>query len=162
MKEDIFISNGSRPLWQTIIAAVLYTAAFYFVYLFFINFDVDASAKSAASPLQAAVILFSIAIRFSLVIDYQFDIGKKRYKKIYAFGFIQYGKWQPFKKLQYVAVYTNQREEIELNLWYNKNKHFTLSYFEDQATSIEVARSIAKKLNIDFWNAIDPRNGYWE
>jgi len=116
MKEDIFISNGSRPLWQTIIAAALYTAAFYFVYLFFISFDVEASAKSSASPLQAAIILFSIAIRFSLVIDYQFDIKNKRYKKIYRFGGIRYGKWTFFKNLSYVAVYTNQREEKKLHV----------------------------------------------
>jgi len=35
-KEDVIISEGERPIWQMIIAAVFYTLSIFFICYFFI------------------------------------------------------------------------------------------------------------------------------
>ena len=162
--KDIYVSNGKRPLWQTIIAAMLFTASLYFFYLFFTRFstDVEENYKGLGASIEVAIFCIAGAIGFSRVVDYKFNLKDRSYRIIYNFGLLNFGKDYQFESIDYIAVYNNSDSNvIEVNLWYNKNKHFTMSVFDNANSGIEAAQLIAKKLNIDVWDATNPRNGFW-
>lgn len=162
--KDIYITYGSRPIWQRILAAALLTASLYFVYLFVISYqsNVDKNVKGLASLFQVAIFCFAGAIGFSRVIDYQFNLKERSYRIIYNFGALQFGKSFSFKSIDYISVYFNAGAEVvEVNLWYNTNKHFTMSHFQDPKKALESGAIIAKKLKIELWDATNPRQGKW-
>ena len=162
--KEVFISNGTRPLWQKIVAAAMYTASIYFVYLFFSNYSshlVEQNHKAVASPLQVAIILFAVAVWFSMVIHYHFDIANKRYKKIFSFGMVNFGTWTPLQNIAYVAIYTNQNDSIEVNIWYDRNQHFQIAAYEESEQALIAATSVARQLDVALWDARDPKNRDW-
>lgn len=162
-KEDIYISRGKRPWWQLLIAAFLYTLSFYQAYLFFklYNLNIDKNYKGLAGLIQIAILTFAGGIAFSRIINYQFNLKDKSYRIIYSFGVISFGKNYTFDSLDYIAVYTNFEEVTKLNLWYNTNKHFTITTFDDPKAALQEGIKIAKKMNLDLWDATDAHNGFW-
>jgi hypothetical protein len=75
----MIITEGKRPLWQAIIAALCYTCTLLFVYMFFkeVSFDGE-SIRGGANLLYAASFLFVLAVRFSLVKNVLFDLENKK------------------------------------------------------------------------------------
>lgn len=163
-EKEIYVSNGKRALWQLILAALLYTVTLYFVYLFIIRFtaSVYSNPKGLGGLIELAVFCFAGGIGFSRVVDYKFDLKNREYRIIYNFGLVNFGKTHQFNSIDYIAVYYNQTTEVfEINLWYNTNKHFALAIYEDAESALKVGAALAKKLELDLWNATDPANGEW-
>lgn len=94
--------------------------------------------------------------------DYHFDFENKKYKIEKHVGPIKFGRWKPFKKIEYLSVFNNGKGFYEINLWYNKNKRFNIINFEELDITLETGKTIAKKLNIDLLDAAtDPRDSKW-
>ncbi|EDM45631.1 hypothetical protein SCB49_07477 [unidentified eubacterium SCB49] len=162
--KDVYISNGTRPLWQLLIAAVLYTASLYFVYLFVTGYqaNIDKNFKGLATLLEVAIFCFAGGIGFSRVVDYQFDLKEKKYRIIYNFGIVRLGRSYLFVSIDYISVYFNKSKGLyEVKLWYNTNKHFTLVVYEEYVNALDAGVAIANKLELDLWDASDPHNGKW-
>ena len=162
--KEIYVSNGKRPLWQSFIAALLFTLSLYLGYLFFQNFEVNPGKnyKSIASPLELAIICFAGAIGFSRVVDYRFNLKAREYRVIYNFGLLNFGKTYQFNSVDYIAVYFNNSKEVyEVNLWYNTNKHFAMIIFNDANEGLKAGETLAKKLQLDLWDATNPHDGKW-
>lgn len=152
-EQNVYISQGVRPIWHLIIAAACFTAVFFFVYLLFKGFN--------PNLIVFAIILFTYGIRFSMVVNYLFDIQNKRYKIERTIGFLKISKWKDFRNLKYISVFKKREDLFEINLWYNKNKHFTIVVYSDGKAAIEAGNIIAKKLKIDLVDASDPHNSKW-
>ncbi len=162
--KDIYVSNGKRAIWQLLIAAALYTASVYLVYMFVVRYqaNIDKNYKGLASLLEIGIFCFAGAVSFSRVVDYRFNLKEKEYRIIYNFGLVKLGRTYAFKSIDYVAVYYNNSKEVfEVNLWYNKNKHFAMAHYYDAENALIAGDSLAKKLEIDTWDASDPHNGKW-
>ena len=162
--KDVYISNGKRPLWQLLIAAALYAASFYFVYMFVVRYQVSIGKnnKGLAGLMEIAIFCFAGGVGFSRVVDYRFDLKEKKYRIIYNFGFVRLGKTYTFDSIDYIAVYFNRTTDVyEVNLWYNKNKHFALVLYEDDKSALDAGKALAIKLTVDLWDATDPQNGDW-
>ena len=163
-KNNVLISEGNRPWWQIIIAALAFTGALVFLYMFFTKVDLTESSKklrSTISLLEVAIFLIINGIAFSVVRDYHFDFQNKQYKILYCLGPLQIGKWQSFKKLEYISVFKNGKDLYEVNLWYNTNKRFNISTTNNLDAAFEGGKEIAKKLAIDMVDASDPHNSKW-
>ncbi|WP_339695671.1 hypothetical protein [uncultured Marixanthomonas sp.] len=153
-KQDVYISEGNRPLWHRIIAALCYTLMLVCAY--------KSTIQPNISWLYAASFLFSTGVTFSLVRDYHFDFEKKRYKTEKCIGPLKFGKWKDFKKLEYISIFKNGKGFYEVNLWYNRNKHFNITTLDNFQDCFDIGKSIAEKLKIDFLDAAtDPRNSIW-
>ncbi|WP_147309574.1 hypothetical protein [Marixanthomonas ophiurae] len=99
---------------------------------------------------------------FSLVRDYHFDFENKKYKVEKCVGPLKFGKWKAFKKLEYISIFKNGKGFYEVNLWYNRNKHFNITTLDTFQDCFEIGKSIAEKLKINFLDAAtDPRNSLW-
>ena len=161
---DVHISEGTRPIWQTFIAAMLYTAALVSLYFFYKTFYIDLENKRIEyylDILEITAILFSAGIGFSVVKDYLFDFKNKQYKIIFRVGPFKIGKWYNFRNIDYIYVFKKNESEYLVNLWYNTNKHFKLSMHNKADIAVFVGRELAKKLKIDLLDATDPHNSKW-
>lgn len=162
----MIITEGKRPLWQTIIAALCYTCTLLFVYMFFkeVSFDGE-SIRAGANLLYAGSFLFVIAVRFSLVKNVLFDLENKKYKHENQFGLIKLGKWEELPKIEYVSVFrqplVNDDYIYEVNLWYNTNKHFCIYKHHESELVFNLGKQVAKRLEIDLLDATKPNNYNW-
>ncbi len=85
-KKNVIISEGERPFWQLIIAAIFYTVALYFLYLFFSTIDLYEKYKvveNSVSALEGAILSFMGGMGFSGTKDYYFDFNENRYKPVF-------------------------------------------------------------------------------
>lgn len=151
---DILISTKPRPVWQKVLAALFYTAVGICIYIFCTTF--------IPHILETASLFFILALRFSLEKDYYFDLKDKRYKIIKRVGPVEVGKWTNFQNLGYVSVFKNGKGIFEINLCYNKNRHFNLGQGENLEITVKAGKQIAKKLQIDLLDAAtNPHNSKW-
>lgn len=164
VQKEIIVSQGNRPFWQIILAALFFTGMVIFLYYFFITFNIYDSVtrfKGSLHFLQIAIFLFAAGISFSAVRDYHFNFQEKKYKILFCVGPVKIGKWTKFKSLEYISVFKNSKNFFEINLWYNKNKHFNISKYDQENFALFAGKELAKKLNIDLLDATDPHSSKW-
>jgi len=154
-KNDVFISQGVRPIWHLIIAATCYTLVVVCAYQFYSDLfpSTNKLRHFNVNWIYVIIMLLFYAIKFSLVYHYYFDFEKKKYKIEKTIGPIKMGKWKEFKKLNYVSVFKNTKELYEVNLWYNKNKHFNIVTFDEYNEGLKIGKEIATKMKLELFDA---------
>ncbi len=161
---DVHISEGTRPFWQTIIAAMLYTAALVSLYFFYQTIIIDIKSKKVEfyfDILEITSTLFFAGIGFSVVKDYLFDLKNNQYKIIFRVGPFKIGKWYTFRSLDYISVFKKNESQYLVNLWYNKNKHFIFSVHKNLDPAIIQGKVLSKSFGIKLLDATDPQNSTW-
>lgn len=161
---DAHISEGTRPFWQILIAALFFTGSLASLYFFYETFSLDIANKKIIAYFeifQITGILFSVGVSFSVVKDYQFDFKNSQYKIIYRIGPIKVGKWRSLKSLDYISVFKKSESKYLVNLWYNKNRHFQISTYTNEGSALFAGKQLAKKLKVDLLDATDPHNSKW-
>lgn len=167
--DKIIISEGNRPLWQRIVAAIHYTAILSLLFFFFTKFEFTTESKKlrgSLSLLEAALVLLPSALAFSVVKDVLFDLAQNKYKELYCVGPIKVGKWKELPKIDYVSVFKQPKENgefvFETNLWYQKNRHLNIYENTDLASVFEMGVAVAKSLGVDLLDATEPNNYKWK
>ncbi len=176
--DNILVSEGNRPLWQIIIAAVFYTVSLLLMllslYILYIDFTINA-AKDCVGILSFATTAFVLAVRFSLVNNIYFDFEKRLYKKEYAVGIFRFGTWQHLPNIEYICVFRQSWSKdsdgdgmsdsagyrYDVNVWHDSSKHFTIYTNFEKEPSYEMAKHLATKMKVDFLDATDPHNKQW-
>jgi hypothetical protein len=54
-----------------------------------------------------------------------------------------------------------QTENIEVNLWYKKNKHLNITKFDDIEEALECGKTFSDKLKLDLLDATEKGNSQW-
>lgn len=167
-KNNIIISEGNRPLWQRIIAALIYTCIIIFLIMFFTDYRFTTNAvhiKNSFSLLEMALILLPTALGFSVVRDWHFDLSKKKYKIVYCIGPLQFGSWNTLPEIDYVSVFKQPKANgeyiYETNLWYNKNKHFNILESEGIEPVFEMGKNVSTILKVKLLDATVPNAYKW-
>lgn len=145
-------------------AAIFFTATLIFLYnsLDFFTFENFHMMDSSMANVKLAVLSFSLGVGLSNFREYHFDFDENRYKILFCVGLVKVGKWKPFENLEYISVFRNNaRSVFEINLWYNRNKHFNISMYFKKEEALRMGKEIAKKLNIPILDATDPYNSKW-
>ncbi len=161
---DAHISEGTRPFWHIILAALFFTGAFFSLILFYETFTLEMNKKNVRSYfdiLELVMLLIIFGISFSLVKDYQFDFKNNQYKIISRIGPVKIGRWQSFKSLDYISVFKKDDYEYIINLWYNTNKHFSFCISNNSEKALKIGSELSKKLKIDLLDATNPHNKKW-
>lgn len=164
----LIISEGNRPFWQLIIAAIHYTAIVGLLFFFLAGWEFTTkttSLKRSFHLLEAAILLLPSAFAFSLVKDLHFDLENKKYKIQYCIGPLKFGTWKELPKIEYVSVFRQPKKTgeyvFEANLWYAKNKHFKVYESPTRPPSWEMGRHIAQALNVRLLDATVPNDFRW-
>lgn len=155
--KNVIISEGYRPFWQIILAALCYTLAVLLLAMFFFGYEPFSENTSKGTRnfglLYIGMLCISQGILFSVVKHIHFDLGQKKIKEEYQVGPIKVGKWMNLPEIQYVSIFRQPKADgnfvYEVNLWYQRNRHFNI-YQNTHADTVELmGRSVAQTLNVD-------------
>ena len=98
----------------------------------------------------------------------QIDLAAKHYREIYSVLGVNFGKWKPFPKIEYVSVFkTRESKRVQglgasanfsndvykINLFYNRNQKIEAYITDDSSDAFENAKYIAEILSIDILDA---------
>jgi len=168
MSKNTIISEGNRPWWQRVIAAVFYTAIIYILFIFFATLKFSGKTddlKSSLSILELLIFLVPGALSFSVVRNFLFDLEQKKFKIEYCVGPIRVGKWEDLPKIEYVSVFKQPLKEgefiFEANLWYQRNKHFNVYSSDNKDAAFEMGMEISKILEVKLLDATVPNQSTW-
>ncbi|MFD0799044.1 hypothetical protein ACFQZJ_16340 [Maribacter chungangensis] len=167
-RKNVIISEGNRPLWQLVIAALHYTVIVFLLFFFFVKFEFTTDTKKlrgSLSLLELALFLLPSALAFSVVGSSLFDLNNKQYKVAYGVGPIRWGNWRVLPEIEYVSVFGQPKVDgsiiFETNLWYAGNRHFNIYQNYDKETVMLMGKSVAKLLKVDLWDSTVAHKGHW-
>lgn len=170
LEKEIVVSEGQRPIWQTIIAALLYTLSFGLLFMFakfiYNNYQTPKNIKGAFGFLKLSIFSFMGALKLSVVKTLFIDFEKEKLKTEYRVGIFSVKYFSEIPKLEYVSVFrhyieSNESTVFEVNLWYKGNKHFNVSNFEEFQPAMNFGLMFSNKLNIDLLDATEKGNSKW-
>jgi hypothetical protein len=167
--KNIIISEGVRPLWQTLLATAFFTLAVIMFGMFFFGYELfpadGISNKGNFGVFYIATACTAQGILFSSVKSVLFDLGKNKFKEEYGVGPLRLGRWKKLPKIEYVSVFRqlkgNGSYTYEVNLWFKKNRSLTIYENGDLKTTFAMGESTAKALNVDLLNATEPNAFKW-
>lgn len=168
-KSKIIISEGVRPLWQTLIASVFYTLAIILLAMFFFGYEIVPSDVKDNNRnygvFYIATACMAQGIIFSNIKSIFFDLENQKYKEEYRVGPIGLGRWKSLPKIEYVSVFRQLKENrsytYEVNLWVKGNRSFTIYEGLDLGTTFAMGATTAKTLNVDMLDATVPNDYKW-
>lgn len=156
-------SEGKRPFWQNLTAFIFYLISVISFYIFITlcyRIGIE-NVKNYTGLLELSIICFGTGLSFSLVKDYIFDIENKNYKIEYRVGPFYFGNWKTFKTLEYISLHLSKKGVYQVNLWYNKRRHFKIGDFLDYEPSEKQGSQMAFSLKLDFLNSAHPEGQQW-
>ncbi len=155
---NIIVSETNRPYWQLPIAAVLFTTAIFLLIVDMSNFNwTNEYLRNLSVNFQTLAVLILLGTYFSSQKRIYIDLENSRFKPSTEIGFLKFGKWKTIHNYEYVSIFYDASkatdEQFEVNLWYDKNKHFELYTRNNFEDAITVAYDLSEALNIDLLDA---------
>jgi len=158
------ISEGQRPLWQRVLAALLYTCIVVLIVYFFttMQFSIEEKYLKAHFGLfEICGLLFMVAYSLSVTINYYFNFNENLFKRGFSVGVFRYGKWKQLPKLDYISIFDKNDTEYHISLWYNTNKHFKIFRSSNLEDVFKIGIQIAEKLNIALLDSTRDNDYRW-
>jgi hypothetical protein len=164
--ENVIISESNRPIWQIPLAAICFTAAFGFL-------TYEAGLwLTGHGPLRINIGHFKLAVYFSALgvgLTYKkriyIDIKSSRFRPTFEVGPLKFGSWITIKDYDCVSVFhrllRNGNSIYEVNLWYDKNKHFELYQKSDLMEAFLIGYKLSEELDIGLYDATTPNEFKW-
>ena len=136
----------------------------FFKKLFGIILGILAIGIFITSNMLFGLIFLAIGINLVLTEGSEIDLENKTYRTVKSIFGINFGKWNPCPKFEYVSVFRTKEtqrvnvvtattaftnEIILLNLFYNGNKKITFYKTDDKEEAFKVAEHFKLALNID-------------
>jgi len=160
------VSERNRPFWKLIIASLFFTIAVAVLILHV--FDVqwlDENIREIGGRFNLVIYLTVIGVGFSFQKRVHIDIKKSRFRSTFEVGPIKLGQWKTIKNYEYISIFhqplVDGNKIYEVNLWYDKNKHWELYEKYDYEEAFRVGYKTSELLNIRLLDATIPNNYKW-
>ncbi|WP_055447465.1 hypothetical protein [Lacinutrix mariniflava] len=165
-KKHIIISETPRPFWQLVIAALIFTVSIAVLLLTFFTMHLSFQGFiDTIYIISFSVFISIVATGFCSQKRVYLDLENSKFKPSLEIGFVKIGKWKTINNYEYVSIFhepsTLESHQFEVNLWYDRNKHFELYTRNNFEDAISVGFDISEKLNIDLLDATIPNNFKW-
>lgn len=159
--DSVIQYNRKLPVWKVIIGF-----AFLFISVYAL---IDVSIFSGLWLLTMSFVMIKTD-------GSEIDLQSKRYRKTNSYLGLKVGKWKTLQEPLYVSVFatkedialralsaetTHSKNVIMLNLFYDKNKHFTIYHTNNLKDAFDVASHISDALLIDILDATQKGNFQW-
>ena len=162
---ELIVFQGARPIWKTVLAAILFTMVFYQLYrlieLLFEQGYQGESAKQYGNSIKLICYCLPGGIYFSLAKTVFIDTDKDKLVSRFFVGPFFRDRISSVPELEYVAVFKNKRDLYEVNLWYKGNRHYNMYAFDSELPAFKFAEKVSKKLNLDLLDATVKGNSRW-
>ena len=166
MKSNIIISESERPLWQIPIAALFFSIAAFI--LLFALYNISFNEKGLIlflHRLEPCIYFVSVGIAFTFTKSIHIDVKNSKFRPTINLGPIKLGRWQKIENYEYVSVFAQPLQDggyiFEVNLWYDRNKHFELYEENDYKEAFIIGYELSEELNIDLLDATERNNYKW-
>ena len=166
MEKYIIVADRQRPLWQRIIASLLLTIAIvYLIYtIIYVKWVIE-DPRNFGYHIKRAIILATFGVSFSFQKNVYINFKKSKFRSTFEIGPIKLGEWKTINNYEYVSIFyeplVDGEKIFEVNLWYDKNKHWELYEKYDFAEAFAIGFEISELLNIDLLDATKPYNYRW-
>lgn len=156
---NIIVSETNRPIWKLILAALLFTIAIYFILEDYKSFSWNKEYLiSYIKPrLKPVILLTTIGVMLSFQKKIYINLKESKFKPSFEIAILKFGQWKTINNYEYISIYYNpskeERNQFEVNLWYDKNKHFELYSRNNFEDAITVAYDLSEVLDIDLLDA---------
>lgn len=166
MEKNIIVSEKQRPLWQRIIAALFFTAAFALMLymIIYVNWT-DKNAINIGYDIKTVIYLIGFGVAFSFHQSVYIDIENSKFRTTIEIGPVKLGQWKTINSYEYVSIFHQPLSDgdkiFEVNLWYDRNKHWELYEKYDYKEAFLIGFEISELLNIDLLDATIPNNYKW-
>jgi hypothetical protein len=162
---ELIVSEGKLPIWRVLLAASFFTGLIYLLYLIGLifyryGFDIKV-AKPLASTVKLCSLCLAGGISFSMTKTILIDVDRDKLISRYTLGPFSKDALSKVPQLEYVSVFLNAKEFYEVNIWYNRNRHYNMYCFDDKESAMKLAASTAIKLNLDLLDATVKGNSEW-
>lgn len=162
---ELIVAQGKVPSWRLLMSVVFFSAMIWvlaqnirmFYYAGFNEETCTLFSKSLGSIAYCLAGGTAFAISKTILIDIDTNLLISRYNV----GLISKDVKAAVPKLEYVAVFLDQNEEYQVNLWYIGNRHYKMYSFEEKETAFKLANHVATKLNLDLLDATERGNNKW-
>lgn len=147
------IVSQKRLWYERLLAAIFFSIAIYVIILFYINNGVyftEIYYKNSFRVLSFLIILVSLGIKFSFIVNHHFNFDLMKFRIYYSVGPLGIGKWHNFEKLDRVSTFLNVRDECEVNIWDIRNKRYKITAFDEIEEAVVYGRELAQNLEIKF------------
>lgn len=123
---------------------------------------------TVAGSIVFGIIFISLGSGMMLTEGSQINLTTKTFRTIKSIFGLTFGKWQPYPEFEYISVFktkesqtvtvvtasaTSTSDIIVLNLFYNRNKHFTIYKTNNIDDAFKVAQHLKIALQIDVLDA---------
>lgn len=166
MKESIIVSEKMRPLWQRLLASLFFTAAISFLAygLYKANWT-DDNIIGIGHHIKSCIYLMGFGIALSFHQSVYINLKESKFRATIEIGPIKLGQWKTIHKYEYVSIFhqplTDGEKIFEVNLWYDKNKHWQLYEKHDYKEAFTIGFEISDLLNINLLDATIPNDYKW-
>ena len=166
MKENIIVSEKIRPLWQRLIASLFFTAGIAFIaYALYTTNWTDENSINIGHHIKSFIYLMSFGIMFSFHQCVYIDTSRSKFRATFEIGPVKLGQWKTINNYEYVSIFHQPLEDgdkiYEVNLWYDKNKHWELYEKHDFKEAFLIGFEISELLQIDILDATVPNDYKW-
>lgn len=167
--KNIIITEGGRPLWQTLLAAACYTLALLLLATFFFGYELFPKTgidnRWNVKLCYSAIICAAQGVVFSSVKSIYFNLKDNTFKKEYSVGPIKVGSWKKLPNVAYVSVFRQLKKDgshtYEVNLWLTGNKSFTVYESSHMESTFAMGKNTASSLKVNLLDARVPNNYKW-
>ncbi len=162
MKENyLFIYQSPPPKWKIVVAALLFSVAFYNLYRC-IQDIINPNTYPSILSVFFFICFIIIAMPIATTTNFHLDIENDRFKEEKQLGRMKIGWWEPMFPFDYVSVFKFKESMYVIRLWFDRNEYFTVAGYSNKSIALEEGEIIARKMSIDLLDAAtDPRNSKW-
>ena len=166
MKANAIISESNRPIWQIPIAALFFSISTLIILLALYQIEFTEKGLIAfLHRIEPSILFIGAGIAFTLTKSIHIDIKNSKFRPTYNIGPLKFGQWQKIENYEYVSVFHQPLEGgsyiFEVNLWYDKNKHFELYKENNYKEAFLVGFELSEELDIDLLDATVPNDFKW-
>jgi hypothetical protein len=163
---ELIVSEGKRPFWMLLMAAICFTLVIYNLYNLAIAFFEPGFNEGQATILipdtiQSVTTMMLSGIAFSITKTVLIDTDKDLLISRFCVGPFSKDVKSKVPQLEYVSVFLDPKERFQVNLWYIGNKHYKMYFFDEKESAMKFAELTALKLSIDLLDATEKGNSKW-
>lgn len=162
---EVCVFEGKRSWYELLLASVFFSIFIYVLILLFYNTYFELTLIGFLKRLAATITIGSFSfvkgLQFSATKNMLIDLDTNTIVSRYIVGPFTYDSKTIATEFEYVSFFKNKDDSFGSNLWYKVNRHFKMYSFENEESVRKFSIEIAKKLNIDLFDATEKGNSKW-
>lgn len=163
--DEIIIHQGKRHFLEIVLGSIFFAIFIYLVleafYILILGGDLEFFAWKLFNVFISSGFLLVMGLTFTLTKSIIINPSNEKLISIYSVGVFSKRIESKIPELNYISIFKNSKDEFEVNLWYEKNKHYKMYVFEKFDEALVLGKQLSYRLNTDLLNATKKGDFKW-